>query len=109
MHARLVGLLAIVPALAFAQGRPTIEISGATFRPMPLAVAVPLTQDDGAKGALAEFDSALQFDFAACGLFAPLDRKSFLADAKEGVTASTIQFPRWTDIGAESLVKTQLS
>ena len=108
MYVRLIGLLLLVSSVALAQ-RPVIEISGATFRPMPLAVAAPLTQDDGAKAAVPEFDSALQFDFAACGLFTVLDRKSYLADAKEGITASTIQFPRWTDVGAESLVKTQLS
>lgn len=108
MSIRLVSLLAVVSSVAFAQ-RPVIEISGANFRPMPLAVAAPLTQDDGAKAGAVEFDAALGFDFAACGLFQVLDRKSFLADAKEGVTASSIQFNRWTDVGAESLVKTQLS
>ncbi len=104
----LIALLVVLPALAFAQ-RPVIEISGANFRPMPLAVAVPQTQDEGAKTAAVEFDAALTFDLAACGLFQVLDRKSFLADPKEGVTASTIAFPRWTDVGAESLIKTQLS
>lgn len=103
-----IALLLLVPSVALAQ-RPVIEISGANFRPMPLAVAAPQAQDDGAKAAVAEFDAALSFDFAACGLFQVLDRKSFLADPKEGVTASTIQFNRWTDVGAESLVKTQLS
>ena len=107
MFSRL-ALLVLVPSFAFAQ-RPVIEISGANFRPMPLAVAVPASQDDGAKASLAEFDAALTFDFAGCGLFQVLDRKSFLADATEGVTASTIQFNRWVDVGAESLVKTQLS
>ena len=104
----LIALFVVLPLVAFAQ-RPVIEISGANFRPMPLAVAVPQTQDEGAKTAAVEFDAALTFDFAACGLFQVLVRKSFLADPKEGVTASTIQFPRWTDVGAESLVKTQLS
>jgi TolB protein len=108
MFSRVAALLVLVPSFVFAQ-RPVIEISGANFRPMPLAVAVPLTQDDGAKAGVPEFDAALSFDFAACGLFQVLDRKSFLADAKEGVTASSIQFPRWVDVGAESLVKTQLS
>ena len=108
MSLRLVSLLAVVSSVALAQ-RPVIEISGANFRPMPLAVAVPLTQDEGAKASAVEFDAALSFDFAACGLFQVLDRKSFLADAKEGITASSIQFNRWTDVGAESLVKTQLS
>jgi TolB protein len=101
-------LLALLPAVAFAQ-QTVIEISGANFRPMPLAVAVPQAQDDVARGLAAEFDAALMYDFAACGLFQVLDRKGFLADPKEGVTASSIQFARWVDIGAEALVKTQLS
>jgi TolB protein len=101
-------LLALLPAVAFAQ-QTVIEISGANFRPMPLAVAVPVAQDDGARALAAEFDAALSWDFAACGLFQVLDRKSFLAEPKEGVTASAIQFNRWADVGADSLVKTQLS
>ncbi|MFO0594160.1 MAG: DPP IV N-terminal domain-containing protein [Myxococcaceae bacterium] len=104
----IVSVVVLSSFVALAQ-RPVIEISGANFRPMPLAVAQPQAQDDGARAAQAEFDAALSYDFAACGLFQVLDRKGFLADAKEGVTASTIQFNRWTDIGAESLVKTQLS
>ncbi len=109
MISRLALLVSVLASsIVFAQ-RPVIEISGANFRPMPLAVAPPQAQDDAAKAAVAEFDAALSFDFAACGLFQVLDRKSFLADPKEGVTASTIQFNRWTDVGAESLVKTQIS
>lgn len=105
---RLAFALLVLPSLALAQ-QPVIEISGANFRPMPLAVAAPMTQDDGAKKAAAEFDSTLLYDFTACGLFQVLDRKGYLADPKEGVTAGSIAFNRWSDIGAESLVKTQLS
>jgi TolB protein len=88
---------------------PIIEISGANFRPMPLALAQPQTQDDAAKKVAAEFDDALKYDLGACGLFQVLDRKSFLADPKEGVTASAINFSNWANIGADALVKTQLS
>lgn len=107
MSTRL-ALLLLLPSVAFAQLR-AIEISGANFRPLPLAVAPPIGQDEGGKAVAAAFDAALSYDFAACGLFQVLDRKSFLADAQEGVTAATIQFNRWVDVGAESLVKTQLS
>lgn len=95
-----------LPAVA---QQPVIEISGANFRPMPVAVPSPTTQDDGAKAFAAEFDAALLFDLQACGLFQVLDRKSYLADAKEGITASSITFQNWLNVGAESLVKTQLS
>lgn len=97
-----------LPSVALAQ-QTVIEINQANFRPMPLAIAAPMAQDDGAKKAAAEFDSALMYDFSACGLFQVLDRKGYLADPKEGVTAGSIAFNRWSDIGAESLVKTQLS
>lgn len=101
-------LVAVLPLAALAE-QPVLEISGANFRPMPLAVAVPATQDDGAKRLAAEFDAALMYDFTACGLFQVLDRKGYLSDAKEGVTASAIKFDNWVNVGAESLVKTQLS
>ena len=101
-------IAAILPFAALAQA-PVNEISGANYRPMPVAIAVPLTQDDGAKAKLAEFDDALTFDMKGCGLFTLLDRKSFLADAKEGITAGSINFPNWTNVGADALVKTQIS
>lgn len=95
-------------SLAYAQQR-VIEIDQANFRPLPMAVAAPMTQDEAARKVAADFDSALLYDFAACGLFQVLDRKGFLADAKEGITAGSIAFNRWSDVGAEALVKTQLS
>ncbi len=102
-------LAALVIALpAFAQ-QPVIEISGANFRPMPLALPAPVTQDEAAKASVADVDAALLFDLQACGLFQVLDRKSYLADSKEGVTASSITFQNWMNVGAETLVKTQLS
>src|SRR5258706_645208 len=88
---------------------PIIEISGANFRPLPLALAVPQAQDEGGKKVAAEFDETLKFDLGACGLFQVLDRKSFLADPKEGVTASSINFSSWANVGADALVKIQLS
>src|SRR6185436_14856027 len=45
----------------------------------------------------------------ACGLFKVLDRKGFLADPKEGLNAASIQFKRWGDVGADTLVKVQVS
>jgi TolB protein len=105
---RLLVLLTLLPTAALAQA-PVLEISGANFKPMPVANPVPMTQDDGSKALAAEFDAALQYDLAACGLFQVLDRKSFLADAKEGVTAASINFTNWQNVGADALVKTQLS
>lgn len=97
----------LFPALALAD-EPVIQISGANFRPLPLAVTAP-NAPESLRGPAREFDEALSFDLSAATLFQVLDRKSFLADAKEGFTADTIQFNRWTDVGAEALVKTQLT
>jgi TolB protein len=88
---------------------PVLEISGANFRPMPLAVAAPQWSDEMARSKSADFDAALLFDLSASGIFQVLDRKSFLASANEGMTASAINFGRWADIGADGLVKTQLA
>jgi TolB protein len=106
VKALLVSLL-LLPLAALAQA-PVIQISGANFRPLPLAYPAPLTVDDGSKKATAEFDDTLMFDLRASGIFQVLDRAGFTADAKEGVTAGSINFSRWADVGAESLVKVQL-
>lgn len=108
MKRALLAVLAVLPALAFAQA-PVIQISGANFKPMPIAVAAPRVADEGVKAAAATFDDGFLFDLSAAGVFQVLDRKSFLADAKEGMSAATIDFSRWANVGADALVKTQLS
>jgi TolB protein len=107
VKALLLSLL-LVPLAALAQA-PVIEISGANFRPLPLALAAPLAQDDAAKKPAQQVDEAFLYDLRASGIFNVLDRKSFLADPKEGVTAGSINFARWADVGAEALVKYQVS
>lgn len=107
MKALFLSLL-LLPLAALAQA-PVIEISGANFRPMPLALPAPVPQGEAAAKVASEVDEALVFDLRASGLFQMLDRKSFLADPKEGVTAASIKFPRWADVGAEALVKVQLA
>ncbi len=107
MKALLLSLL-LVPFAALAQA-PVIEISGANFRPLPLALAAPLVQGDTAKKPAQQVDEAFLYDLKASGIFNLLDRKSFLADPKEGVTAGSINFARWADVGAESLVKYQVT
>jgi TolB protein len=96
-------LLAPVTATAAA---PRLIISGANFQPYPLAVA-PL---EGAPTLSGELTQTLVDDLAASGLFAPavLNSKGYLADKSEGFTASSIKFNRWSDIGAEGLVKGQV-
>jgi TolB protein len=102
-----VALLSLVVSTAALAQAPLLQISGANFRPLPLAVAAPRT-DAGAKAATKDFDEAMLFDLAASGIFQLIDRKAYIADAKEGFTASTIDFNRWATVGADALVKTQL-
>jgi len=102
-------VVAVLFPLAVLAQAPVIEISGANYRPMPLALSMPVAMDDASKGKLSEFDEALSFDLKGCGLFTLLDRKSFLADGNEGITAGSINFANWVNVGADALVKTQLS
>ena len=97
-------LLAAAPALAVAQPRSYIEVGSANFRPLPIAVA-NLRADPGAEGPAGEMTEVLRGDLRLSGLFDVLDPKSFLADPSEGLTAPTIRFARWTDVGADGLVK----
>ncbi len=103
------GLACLLLAHSVGAQVPVLEISGANFRPMPLAVAAPQSTDPNAQAKSAELDSTLLFDLSASGIFQVLDRKSFLADPSEGVTASSINFGRWANVGADGLVKTQVS
>jgi TolB protein len=108
MNLRLYALLLVVfPSAVFAD-LPTLQVSGANFRPMPVALAPPTATAD-IKAAATDFDSALLFDLTAAGIFQVLERKSFLADAKEGFSAAAINFTRWADVGAEALIKVQLT
>jgi TolB protein len=100
--------LLLVPLAAFAQA-PVIQISGANFRPLPLAAPAPLLQGEEVKARAQEVDDTFMYDLRASGLFQVLDRASFLADAKEGMAAGSINFSRWADVGAESLVKYSLA
>lgn len=103
--------LAVLSALAASGARAqpqVIDISGANFRPLPMAVAAPLA-DAAARDVALELDEALLFDLTASGVFRVLDRKGFLADPKEGMAAASIQFSRWTDVGADALVKVQVA
>lgn len=94
---------ALLPALALAQ-QPTLEITGATFRPYPIAIAAPLASgDEVAPGE--EIHDALTFDLEVSGLFDVVPRKAFLADPREPATVEGIQWDRWSDVGADGLVK----
>jgi TolB protein len=100
LFAILAALLCATPALA---QRVQIDISGANFKPLP--IAFPALKGTGDAAVLKEVDEALNSDLAASGIFEVLDRKGFLGADKEGMTASTIEFRHWLDVSAEALVK----
>ena len=84
---------------------PKLVIAGANFQPYPLAVA-PFEATSG-RGESQELFQTLVDDLSASGLFsrAVLNPKGYLADPHEGFTVASIKFPRWSDVGAEGLVK----
>ncbi len=96
-------VLAAAPSFAHAQ-RTYIEIGSPNFQPLPIAVA-PFRAEPGAQADAAEMTQVLRSDLTLSGLFELLDPKGFLADPNEGLTAPTIHFSRWADVGAEGLVK----
>jgi TolB protein len=110
--AALAALVALTGS-AFAQQkveRPVLSLSGANFRPFPMAVAPVLFAGPAAsRDAGKEIDETLAQDLTVSGLYELLDRKSFLADATEGVLPAEIKFGRWQDVGAEGLIKIVVS
>jgi TolB protein len=102
----LLALLLASPALA--QQRQYIDVGSPDFRPLPIAIA-PLRADGDGRAAAAELAEVLANDLALCGLFDMLDPRSFLADPAEGLAASQIRFSRWSDVGAEGLIKGKVS
>ena len=98
-------LIVLAPALAAAQSqRAYIEIGSANFQPLPIALA-PFRAEAGAEAVAAELNEVLRSDLVLSGIFKVLDPKGFLADPAEGFTAPTIRFSRWSDVGADGLVK----
>src|SRR5438270_8106919 len=104
MRLRLLLLAAslLCAGMAHAQ-RVQLDISGANFKPLPLAL--PAIKGTGDAAAVKEVDETLQNDLTVSGIFELLDRKGFLAADKEGMTASSIDFKHWLDVAAEALLK----
>ncbi len=100
----LAALAAALPALA--QERPTLTIGSPNFQPLPIAVAQ--FQGEGGDARAGEVTEVVRGDLTLSGLFDVLDPRGFLADPSEGWAAPTIRFARWTDVGAEGLVKARM-
>ncbi len=101
---RLPFLALLIAPAALAQPRQYIDVGSPDFRPLPVAIA-PLQADGDARAAAAEIADVLSADLGLSGIFDVLDPRSFLIDPAEGLLASQIRFTRWSDVGAEGLVK----
>src|SRR5437870_966021 len=75
--------------------RVQLDISGANFKPLPLAF--PEVRGVNDKGGAKELDETLRNDLQISGIFELLDRKGFLGADKEGMTATSINFQHWLD------------
>jgi len=97
------------PAPAQDAPRRIIEVSSPEFRAFPIAIPNARASGDAVEAAAAVTEQ-LRWDLSLSILFNVLDPKSFLADpAKEGMTAATIRFEDWLNVGAEGLVKVAVS
>jgi TolB protein len=101
--ALLAALSLLAPSAALAQ-RQYIDVGSPDFRPLAMAV-VPFQSGPGAQADAVDVQLTFRDDLSLTGIFDLLDARSFLADALEGTQASTIKFRRWSDVGAEGLVK----
>jgi len=98
--------MAVVIMLPWVGGaREYITINDPNFRPYPLAV--PAAKDlGGARETAQKVTEIMRSDLSSAGIFQLLDPRSFLADEKqEGLSAASIRFTDWMNIGAEGLVK----
>ncbi len=105
---RLLLLALLLPAAALGQQRQYIVIGSPNFRPLPVAIA-PFRAGAGSEAGSGEIAQVLKDDLTLSGLFDVLDPRSFLAGPKEGLTAPQIRFAGWSDVGAEGLVKAQVT
>jgi TolB protein len=99
--------LAASAAPALAQERTYIDVGSPDFRPLPIAVA-PFQGEGDAREVASIVSGVVRADLTLSGIFDVLDPRGFLADAGEGLSAPTIRFARWADVGAEGLVKARV-
>jgi TolB protein len=104
----LLALLLALPWAALAQPRQYIDVGSPDFRPLPIAVP-DFKAGPGAGPEAREMAEVLRRDLALTGVFDLLDPRSFLAAPDEGISAPFIKFGRWAEVGAEGLVKAQVS
>jgi TolB protein len=86
-------------------GQTYIDVVGAQFKPLPIAIE----PSQGDATAATEFTNTLREDLTICGFFDVLNPKSFLADiAREPTIVTKIDFTKWRAVGASYLAKATL-
>ncbi len=85
---------------------PVGEVNNPIRQLYPMAVLEVVPADRASAAVAKEATRVLEKDLAISGLFELLPRKTFFFDySKEGLAASTIDFRKWFDTGAQGLVK----
>ncbi len=102
MKAVLLPLVALAILSSMAMVRPSyalieIDITRGNIQPMPIAIT-----DFSGVGQGVEISKVIEADLQRSGLFAPINRNSFL---QKDLSSSTVpSFPNWTVINAQALV-----
>ncbi len=89
-----------------AQGPIVGDVEGGEFRPFPLAVA-KVRGDSSLAAATAALTQVVRADLEMSGAFQILDDKSFIDT--DGVAPADVRFADWQNVGAQGVVKAELS
>jgi TolB protein len=117
------GVLALAGVMAAQQAAPIIDISGAGFQALPIAVPNIKVQKGGAPGAdinplandptgeaATTLTKVLRDDLLLSGSFKVLDPAGYLPNAqKEGLVLGSFTMGDWINVGANGLLKVGLS
>lgn len=107
---RLVCLSLLASTAALAQSAPLVgDISGAEFRPYPIAIPdirVDDNADDSLRTTQLALTKILRDDLDLSGVFRVLDAKSFIDT--DGLEQANVRFADWLNVGADGLVKGKL-
>jgi len=84
--------------------RTVVEISGATFRPIPLAIAPCHATTDAARDGCQLYQSTLRNDLELSGLFA-LDHGASGDNDHQVLDVRKVPFDKWNALGVDGLVR----
>jgi len=104
--ASLIGWPSNSDAQAKPNTRTVLEVGNPDFRSYPIAIANPRMTKGPAGEAAISIIETIRWDLQVSPVFKVLDAKSFIANpAKEGMTAASIKFSDWVNVGADGLAK----